>query len=52
MKRATAVKDDDHTSKVIRGLIQGERAPKEFEDRDGFLVNGDVWMKIAPKRKA
>jgi hypothetical protein len=47
IKVATAVEDDGHTSKVIRGLIQGQRASKEFEDRDGFLVKGDMWMKIA-----
>ena len=47
IKRATAVEDDGHTSKFIRGLIQGERVSKEFEDKDNFLVKGDMWMKIA-----
>lgn len=47
IKKATAVEDDGHTSEIIRGLIQGQGASKEFEDRDSFRVKGDMWVKIA-----
>ena len=33
IKRATAVEDDGHTSKVVRALIHGQQASKEFEGR-------------------
>lgn len=47
IKKATEVEDDGHTSKVIRALIQGQRASKEFEEKDSFLIKGNMWKTIA-----
>ena len=47
IKRATKAEDDGHTSKFIRALIQGQRASQEFEEKDNFLIKGDMWRTIA-----
>lgn len=46
-KRALEVPDDGHTSKVIRALMHGQKLWQPYEDRDSFMVKGDMWQKIA-----
>jgi Questin oxidase-like len=47
VKRALEVPDDGHTSKVIRALMHGQKVCQPFEDKDSFMVRGDMWQKIA-----
>lgn len=47
IKRANRLEDDGHTSKLIRALANGEKVCKGFEDREGFLVKGDMWRVIS-----
>ena len=46
IKRATEVGDDGHASKVIRALIHGQETSKPYEGRQGFILHGDMWLKI------
>ncbi|KKK23172.1 hypothetical protein ARAM_002143 [Aspergillus rambellii] len=39
--------DDGHVAKFVRALKNGEEVCREFEDDDDFMVQGDMWLKIA-----
>jgi hypothetical protein len=46
-ERATLFEDDGHTSKLVRAIAFGEKFCKPYEGRDGFVVKGDWWEKMA-----
>ncbi|KAJ5769688.1 hypothetical protein N7520_004247 [Penicillium odoratum] len=46
----TAVHDDGHLAKFLRGLKHGEEVSRPFEDadeNDSFPIRGDTWLRIA-----
>jgi hypothetical protein len=54
LDRTLKVEDDGHTAKFVRACINGEKvcaAYQEHEDR-GFVVRGDMWIKIAQMCKS
>lgn len=38
--------DDGHACKLVRALANGERFCKQYEDREGFPIKGDMWQKL------
>jgi hypothetical protein len=45
-KRVKAYPDDGHACKLVRALANGERVCKKYEDKDGFVIKGDMWRKL------
>ncbi|KAF2646786.1 hypothetical protein P280DRAFT_388210 [Massarina eburnea CBS 473.64] len=45
-ERVNRYPDDGHVSKLVRALAHGEQVCKKFEDREGFLIKGDMWEKL------
>ncbi|KAF2467859.1 uncharacterized protein BDR25DRAFT_291277 [Lindgomyces ingoldianus] len=45
--RARRFEDDGHASKLIRALAKGENVCVKFEGREGFVVQGTMWKKVA-----
>lgn len=43
IKRVNTMEDDGHASKLIRALAHGQEASQKFEDKDGFVIKGDMW---------
>ena len=41
--RVNRLEDDGHAAKLVRALAHGEQACKAYEDREGFLIKGDMW---------
>ncbi|EAS31040.3 HypA-like protein [Coccidioides immitis RS] len=39
-------KEDGHAAKLMRTLAYAEKACKRYENKDGFLVKGDMWLKL------
>ncbi|KAL2859779.1 uncharacterized protein BJX67DRAFT_387296 [Aspergillus lucknowensis] len=39
--------DDGHVAKFVRALKNAEEVCKDFEDDAGFMVKGDMWLRIA-----
>lgn len=46
IKRVNKLDDDGHASKLVRALAHGEQACKKYENKEGFLVKGDMWRKL------
>lgn len=46
IKRVNQLEDDGHASKLIRALANGQNASQKFEQRDGFVIQGDMWRKL------
>ncbi|KAF2179887.1 hypothetical protein K469DRAFT_715987 [Zopfia rhizophila CBS 207.26] len=42
-ERVKEFEDDGHASKLVRALANGEKACKKFEDKEGFVIKGDMW---------
>lgn len=38
--------DDGHACKLVRAIANGEQFCKKYEDRDGFLIKGDMWRQL------
>lgn len=45
-KRVKAYHDDGHACKLVRALAHGERVCSKYEDRDEFVIKGDMWRKL------
>jgi len=45
--RVIQVKDDGHAAKFIRACVNGQRFGVQYQDQAGFVVKGDMWLKIA-----
>jgi hypothetical protein len=45
-KRVKAYHDDGHACKLVRALANGEQVCKKYEDKDWFLIKGDMWRKL------
>jgi len=45
-ERATEYDDDGHTSKLVRVIALGEEFCKKYEGQKGFVVSGDMWLKM------
>ncbi|KZZ89241.1 hypothetical protein AAP_04388 [Ascosphaera apis ARSEF 7405] len=39
--------EDGHASKLVRMLGLGEKVCKGYEGKEGFLVQGDMWLRLA-----
>lgn len=39
-------KEDGHAAKLMRTLACGENLCAPYEDKDGFPVKGDMWLKL------
>ncbi|KAL6702627.1 hypothetical protein ACN47E_001296 [Coniothyrium glycines] len=46
IKRVNRLEDDGHASKLVRALAHGQEASRKFEDKDGFVIKGDMWRKL------
>lgn len=46
IKRVNKYPDDGHASKLVRALAHGEQVCKPYEDKEGFMVKGDMWLKL------
>lgn len=46
IKRVNMLPDDGHASKIIRALAHGEQVCKPYEQKDGFRIKGDHWLKL------
>lgn len=49
ISRALKREDDGHVVKFIRACMHGERICAQYQDheKEGFVVQGDMWIKIA-----
>ncbi|OAL71353.1 hypothetical protein A7D00_4254 [Trichophyton violaceum] len=46
-KETVALKQDDgHAAKFIRHIAHGEKVCKPYEEKDGFRIKGDMWLKL------
>lgn len=45
-ERVKAFSDDGHASKMVRALAHGEQACKPYEDREGFVIKGEMWRTL------
>ncbi|KAF2177950.1 hypothetical protein K469DRAFT_732126 [Zopfia rhizophila CBS 207.26] len=45
-KRVKTYHDDGHACKLVRALANGEQVCKKYEDKDGFVIKGDMWRKL------
>jgi hypothetical protein len=45
-KRVKTYHDDGHACKLVRTLANGEQVCKKYEDKDGFVIKGDMWRKL------
>ncbi|KIN05463.1 hypothetical protein OIDMADRAFT_51270 [Oidiodendron maius Zn] len=45
-KRVKTYHDDGHACKLVRALANGEQVCKIYEDKDGFVIKGDMWRKL------
>ncbi|KAF2124120.1 hypothetical protein P153DRAFT_302625 [Dothidotthia symphoricarpi CBS 119687] len=45
-KRVKIYHDDGHACKLIRALANGEEVCKKYEDKEGFIIKGDMWRKL------
>lgn len=45
-KRVKTYHDDGHACKLVRALANGEKFCKKYEDKDGFIIKGDMWRKL------
>lgn len=45
--RADRHEDDGHTAKFVRALAHGQRASAPFEEKEGWPIQGDSWLKLA-----
>ncbi|KAL7270784.1 hypothetical protein RUND412_006495 [Rhizina undulata] len=45
--RAIALEDDGHALKMLRALAHGEKVCRPFLGREGFVFQGDMWVKMA-----
>ncbi|CAO2647435.1 Nn.00g083570.m01.CDS01 [Neocucurbitaria sp. VM-36] len=46
IKRVNVLEDDGHASKLIRALASGEQVCQEYGEKDGFMIDGDAWLKL------
>jgi hypothetical protein len=44
--RVNRLEDDGHAAKLVRALAHGEQACKAYQDREGFLIKGDMWRTL------
>ncbi|KAJ4293366.1 hypothetical protein N0V90_008648 [Kalmusia sp. IMI 367209] len=44
--RVNAYEDDGHASKMVRALAHGEQACRGWEEKDGFVIKGDMWRML------
>jgi hypothetical protein len=54
LDRTLKVEDDGHTAKFMRACVHGEKACAAYQEHEdhGFLVRGDMWIKIAQMCKS
>lgn len=45
-KAITHKEEDGHASKLVRLLAYAEGASKPFENKDGWMIKGDMWHKL------
>jgi hypothetical protein len=46
IQRVRALPDDGHASKLVRALAHGEQACQKFENKAGFMIQGDMWLQL------
>lgn len=46
IERVNAFPDDGHVSKLVRALAHGEQVCKKYEEKEGFVVKGDIWRRL------
>lgn len=39
-------RDDGHAVKLIRLLAYAEKVSKPFENKDGCMISGDMWLRL------
>lgn len=44
--RVNRYRDDGHASKLVRALAHGEQVCAKYEDKEGFMIKGDLWRKL------
>jgi Questin oxidase-like len=44
--RVKSYHDDGHACKLVRALANAEKFCKKYEDKDEFLIKGDMWRKL------
>ena len=49
ISRVLKMEDDGHTAKFIRACMHGEKVCAQYQEheKEGFVVRGDMWIKIA-----
>lgn len=46
-RRVNAIPGEDgHASKMVRAVAHGEVVSKKWEDKEGFMIKGDMWQKV------
>jgi hypothetical protein len=45
-RKVDVMEDDGHVAKLVRALMNGEQRCREFEDRDGFPIKGNMWLQL------
>ena len=46
IQRVNQHSDDGHASKLVRALAHGEQECRKYEGREGFVIKGDMWLKL------
>lgn len=45
--RVDGYEDDGHSAKFIRALAHGQQASAPFEEKEGWPIQGDLWLQLA-----
>lgn len=44
--RVNKLNDDGHAAKLVRALAHGQQASQKYENKEGFVIKGDMWRKL------